>query len=395
MKKVLLKFAYFFSVCLFYLFRLIPIQKKKVIATSFKGMKFGDNPLYILNAIHKLDPSIECIWLKGRTALYDVPSWIKVVSYRFDNWKTIYEIATAMVWIDSHRIKSCVKKRKGQLFIETWHGGLGIKRVEMDVPAFVNNDYVIKELETTNKYADVYISQSDHLTNIYRRAFGYTGPVYKSGYPKNDLFFNDNQELVSSVKNHFGISDKKICLYAPTFRDSFNKCIDISIYDIDFDALRIALQNKFGGEWAIMVKWHPLYARDLNSKVQLDDTIINASSYQNMQELILSADVMITDYSSCIFDAFLRDIPCFTYAKDFDEYKIERGVYYQMEELPFSYAKNNEELIKNIQGFDNNSYLQRITDFKKLTGLRETGHASEDIAEKILEFMSGKNVVWS
>jgi CDP-glycerol glycerophosphotransferase len=108
-----------------------------------------------------------------------------------------------------------------------------------------------------------------------------------------------------------------------------------------------------------------------------------------MQELILGCDAFISDYSSCIFDAAIREIPCFTYANDFQEYKGDRGVYYEMEELPFAYAKNNDELINNIQRFDYDDYIKKWNEFKIRTGLYETGHASKDIAYVIGEFVKG------
>ena len=102
------------------------------------------------------------------------------------------------------------------------------------------------------------------------------------------------------------------------------------------------------------------------------------------------------DYSSCIFDAALRRIPCFTYATDFDQYKYEeRGVYYEMEELPFPYAKNNDELEQNVRTFDMEDYLKKWDAFAVRMGLKETGHAAKDIAEKMADFLNGKKVTWN
>ena len=109
----------------------------------------------------------------------------------------------------------------------------------------------------------------------------------------------------------------------------------------------------------------------------------------------MATDVMISDYSSCIFDAALRRIPCFTYATDFEQYKNEeRGVYYEMEELPFPYATNNDELEQNIKVFNEKNYLQKWDAFTVRMGLNETGHAAKDIAEKMIALLQGKPVEW-
>ena len=377
---------------MFYLFRLFPI-KKKVVATCFKGQKYGDNPQFLLEELHKIDHKIDIVWLKDPGQTYDVPDWIRVSFYNL-RVKTIYELSTAKVWIDTHRLRTQIRKRKGQVFIETWHGGLGIKRIEGDVEEFRNLKWLMDEVLHTNRLANVFISQSDHLTNIYRRAFGYTGPVYKSGYPKNDILFTDKREVFLKIRSNFELpKDIKLFMYAPSFRDYFYQGINTDVYDVDFVRVKTALERRFGGQWGVIVRWHPLFAQQLNEKMG-DLPVINATSYPDMQELILSVDAMLSDYSSCLFDGALREIPCFTYAKDFDKYKEERGVYFEMDELPFPYAKNNDELISNILNYNHDDYIEKWKQFTIRTGLHETGHATEDIANKIIDILNGKKVVW-
>jgi len=121
---------------------------------------------------------------------------------------------------------------------------------------------------------------------------------------------------------------------------------------------------------------------------------LDATRYQDMQELILAVDAMVSDYSSCLFDAALTRIPCFTFATDVDNYKADRGLYYEMEELPFPYATNNDELEQNILSFDEKEYLRRWDAFCVRMGLNETGHAAADIANKIMDFINGKPIEW-
>jgi CDP-glycerol glycerophosphotransferase len=205
-------------------------------------------------------------------------------------------------------------------------------------------------------------------------------------------------EVAAVVKKYFNIPLKnKIILYAPTFRDSIELTgkMDFSVYGIDFERLKMAVERKFGGEWSVIVKWHPFLANYAQSEVGAKGIdCIDATQYNDMQELIIASDIVISDYSSCIFDAALRNIPCFTFATDFEEYKEERGVYYEMEELPFPYAKNNDELESNVMNFDEKTYLDKWESFKNRMGLKETGHAAMDIAKKINEFMETGCVSW-
>ncbi len=393
-KKFLLdKIKIFISNLLYYGLRIFPLENKIVIRT-FEGRKFGDNPQFIAESILKKDSKIKIIWLKNVNSSYKVPKGIKVVEDK--GIRKFYEYYTAKVWIDTHRINKYLIKRKNQLVIETWHGGLGIKKIDGDVPKFRKIKKLMDEIENMCKITDIFISNSTHLTNIYRSAFGYKGKIWKCGYPKNDILIKGAFDVQSKVKQYYGIdNNRKIIVYAPTFRDKNRfKGFDSTLYDIDYEKLYIALKEKTGKEWSILVKHHPFLINRKKANEFCGEHVINANMYPDMQELILSADAFISDYSSCIFDAGLREIPCFTYAKDFEYFKKDRGVYYEMEELPFPYARNNDELISNIYQFDYGKYLSKWKKFVKKTGLYENGDASENIAYIILEFIYGnKNIL--
>jgi CDP-glycerol glycerophosphotransferase len=144
----------------------------------------------------------------------------------------------------------------------------------------------------------------------------------------------------------------------------------------------------------ILIRLHPSDKADgLECLSAYSNVVIDATRYPDMQELILASDAFFSDYSSCIFDAALCDIPCFTYANDFAAYKGDRGVYYEMEELPFPYAKSNDELVENILNFNYELYKKKWEAFKIRTGLLETGHAAKDIANAIDGFIKeGRNI---
>ena len=383
-------------IALFYLLRIFPIKKNKVLVCVSGGCLYDDNQKFIMEELHKLRPDMDVVWVRRRRYNYELPSWMRSVNWR--SWKWLYEYVTAKIWIDNGTLPDYFVKRKGQMYIETWHGGLGIKKVAMDevgALAKIRNDR--RYLKGTS-LADVYISNSDHLSIIYRRAFNYHGPIWKCGYPKNDMLVQNNPKEGMKARKDLGIpSDHKVLLYAPTWRLRFaeNHYIDMNVYDLDIQRLKKTLANKFGGEWMMLIRFHPLqrlYAKDFQ---EAHPEVKNVTDYQDMQRLLMATDVMVSDYSSCIFDAALRRIPCFAYATDFEQYKNEeRGVYYEMDELPFPYAKNNDEMEQNVKAFDMDGYLKKWDAFAVRMGLNETGHSAKDIAEKMAEFLDGKTVEW-
>ena len=347
-------------IVLFYLLRVFPIKRNKVIVCVSAGQRYDDNQKFIMEELHKLIPDLDIVWVKDPKYEYELPTWMRPVKWR--SWHWLYEYATAKIWTNNCCEPDYFVKRKGQLYVETWHGGLGIKKVAGDIIG----DYaagITKTLflKNASDMADVYISNSDHLSIIYRRAFKYHGSIWKCGYPKNDMLVQNNPEEGMKARKDLGIP---------------------------FD-------HKFGGEWTMLIRFHPslrLYAKGYQ---EAHPDVKDVTDYQDMQRLLMATDVMISDYSSCIFDAALRRIPCFTYATDFEQYKYEeRGVYYEMEELPFPYAKNNDELEQNVKAFDMEDYLKKWDAFTVRMGLNETGHAARDIAQKMADYLDGKKVEW-
>lgn len=393
LQRVALKLDYWLAGICYYIFRLLPLQDK-VVASAFRGRRYGDNPKFIVEELHRLNPEVDIVWLKNRHFSYELPPYIRTVSF-YHHIQKAYELATARVWVYSHRLEGNIRKRKGQLFIETWHGGLGIKKIEGGTPRDTLGERDKTELGNTVKLADLFISNSDHLSGIYRRAFQYTGPIWKCGYPKNDIFFREYNSIRHKVRMTYGLSDDvKIMLYAPTFRDSFEQGgFDSRPYEIDLERVRNALSERFGGQWRILLRWHPVMAEKMEKNgFGISENVNDATEYPDMQELIVASDAFVSDYSSCIFDAALNGIPSYIYAADFDEYAGERGTYYSLEELPFPYAEDNDEMVANILAYDEEKYKNRWDDFSKRTGLFETGHAGNDIARLIHEFLSDNGI---
>lgn len=366
---------------IFLLMRLIPVNDKKIVFTSAKGKRYGDNPMYISDELLKRRKGYNLVWLVDKKVDVSIPDEIRRVDYTFKN--VAYELATSKVWVDSNMKYSGFLKRKNQLYVQTWHGSYGLKKIAGDLGDKL--PYIDRRNHKYNaKRIDIMVSNSKKTTEIYRNAFWYSGEILEYGSPRNDIFFENSEYIRNKVDTALGTAGKRIVLYAPTFRNDY-RTDDLNL---DYDRLLAVLSDKFGGEWMVLVRLHPNNIADAKDFIKYTNRIINATNYSIMQDLLLASDVLITDYSSCMFDFISTGKKCFIYASDLEKYDHERGYYFKMSELPFPLAQNNDELEENIKTFDEDKYNSKIEMLFKFVGLNETGHASEKVADYIEEWMA-------
>ncbi|MCM1181112.1 MAG: CDP-glycerol glycerophosphotransferase family protein [Clostridium sp.] len=341
-----------------------------------KGKRYGDNPKYIADEILRKNLDYEIVWLIKSADYAEWPEGIRPVKYTPIH--VAYHLATARIWIDSNTKPLGVLKRKGQYYIQTWHGSYGLKKMYGDIPDKMNL-FDKRNIQYNSKIQDLFVSNSDFYSEIYRRAFWYSGEILKCGSPRNDIFFTENQQCLLRVQAFFKIKDKKIALYAPTYRNDF----DTDAYHLDFERLRGNLAKRFGGDWVILVRLHPHNMIDAEKFLDYTDTIVNATTYSVMQELLVAADLLISDYSSCMFDFVTTKKPCFMYASDAQKYKEEHDFYFNIYELPFPLAQNNDEMEEKILQFDDDLYQKDLEDMFKKVGLCETGTACRQVVDWI------------
>lgn len=359
---------------------IFPIKKNKIVCCNMKGKRYGDNPKYITDILLQKEKNLDIVWLINDPTDTEIPKSVRAVKNDF--WHQIYELSTAKVWIDSNTKQYGFRKRKNQLYIQTWHGSYGLKKIYGDIIDKVSK-IDIANVKYNSRNTDIMISNAKRTSEIYRRAFWYQGNILENGSPRNDIFFKNNEDVKNKVRNYFGLSGKKVVLYAPTFRVDYR----VSDLNLNYDILLQALSNRFGGEWVVLVRLHPNNLQDAKSFIQYTDKIINASEYDVMQELLVASDVLVTDYSSCMFDFVTNGKPCFLYASDIARYKEERDNYYELEDLPFPVATNEQELKEVITTFNADKYKKELNNLFEEVGLKETGHASEIAADYILKWM--------
>ena len=207
------------------------------------------------------------------------------------------------------------------------------------------------------------------------------------GMPRNDIFFQKDSSIREKVYKYYGLDTKsKFILFAPTFRteqqDPYTKKIHISTMDIQRAVNSV--NKKFGEQlWNFGIRLHPkLRNTDIAEK-----GIVNCTDYPDIQELLYSADILITDYSSLMWDFSLTGKPCFIYADDIDEYEREHGFYMPSSQWPYPIARTNDELEKNILSFDLLKYQDAVKKHHKESGSYEQGKACETVINLIENYI--------
>lgn len=369
------------------LFSCLPIKKNKLILFSYYGSQYGDSPKYISEYIlkHYPDQRFHIVWAftdpDSKHHLKNVRK-VKMMSLRY-----FYTLCTSKVIITNYRMTDAFVKRKNQYYIQTWHSSLRLKQIEKDAAHDLPAHYVEMAKKDSAK-CDLLLSGSKYSTEIFKRAFWYGGEIFEHGTPRNDVLVENNASRRRAVLDKLNIrSEKKVLLYAPTFRKNSN----LEIYHLDWKKITRRLQATFGGQWTVLVKLHPHLIAE-SDKLLYGDNVVNVTSYDDIQELLLAADVLISDYSSLIFDYAITKRPCFLYVPDVEEYTSQdRKLYFEINDLPFINAVSHNDLLGKMINFDDAHYKQQLEQFMARVGSFEKGNASEHVARHINEICYGKH----
>lgn len=368
---------------IFRVFYIFPIKKNRVMFQAFREKQYSCNPKYISMKLRELyGDEVEIGWAfkNPEPFRYLEKEGIRVLKSRT---LELYKFAlTAKVICTNTYYKTTLPRRRGQYFIRTWHGGGAYKRVgSMEQLPYLKR----KSLALQAQGAHLYLSSSKAFTQMtIRDSFGYKGEVMECGMPRNDVLLNgDHAEISSRVRKALGLKDdERLALYAPTYRYD----LGLDHYNLDYEGAIRALETRFGGKWRFAFRTHNFVEMKAGAKIGSD--VIGATDYPDMQELLIAADVLFTDYSSSIWDMSLMMKPAFLYATDLKAYESGRDFYMDIHLWPFPLSENNEELMKNIISFDEEKYRQDVKNHHDTLGSCETGHASEMVAKRIREVMT-------
>ncbi|MDT2660056.1 CDP-glycerol glycerophosphotransferase family protein [Enterococcus hulanensis] len=388
------------------LIKCVPIKKNRIVFSSFNG-HYSDNPKYISESFHSLYPEIEIVWLLDDAHFEAAPSYVKKV--KVDSFFSFIYEGSAIAIVDNvygnrsvelinrkwsskfkFNIISFFNKKKGQKIFTTWHG-TPLKRMGRDQ---INTSIIDFDCPNTT----MILGNQFTIDIMKHLSFGKI-KMELIGTPRNDILFDHSVKRTDEIRKKLNLpSEKKIILFAPTFRTNSSSTLDRNIQrsgieqlkSICLDQLFEVLSEKFGGDWVMVCRFHYhveelVEWRRLNEKYS--EKIINGNLFDDMSEYMYCSDILLTDASSCMFDFSLTQKPCFLFFPDVKHYESEeRGFYMAIEELPFSLSKNSNELLDNIKTFDWLVYKSATAHICKKINVVDQANSSE----KVTHFISSK-----
>ncbi len=369
--------------------KILPLSDDIVVFESNVGRNYSGNvrAIYEYMLEQGLDKKYRFVW-----SIEDVKTKIpgRVSIVRRTRLKYLYYMSIARVWVSDSRMPKWLVKRDGVTYIQTWHGTpLKKLALDMDVLSMGGSTDVEKYRENFKQNShtwDYLISQNPFSTETFRRCFDFHKEMLEIGYPRNDVLFKmNNKRDIDELKRRLKLpKDKKIILYAPTWRD--DQFVAKSRYkfasDMDYDVMRENLSD----EYIMIVKYHYL-VEDKVDWTKYKGFIYEFNQHADIAELYLVADMLITDYSSVMFDYSLLKRPMFFFAYDMENYKNNlRGFYFDfLATAPGPIVQDTKSLADAIINYDESEWKDKYKAFSDKYNSCDDGHASKKVSELIEE----------
>ncbi|GFI49089.1 teichoic acid poly(glycerol phosphate) polymerase [Lachnospiraceae bacterium] len=364
------------------IFWIIPIKNKEFLFLSFDGKQYSDSPKYISEYLQENVDGLEFTWAFNEIGKYD---YLLNRGFKLIDRKSLLFIITCTnvkYIVTNNYIPSYIPIRKSQILLNTWHGGSPLKTV-----GFMESNpdpYNVFYYKLQNDRYTAFLSSSVFVTEgVLMDSFHYYGQVLPYGMPRNSILFTDHEDVINKVYNYFNLSrspNSKIIIYAPTFRGSADEGFFLpQEQQLDIDGLLDILEEIAEDHYYFLFRAHHAMADSISS-----NKAIIATDYPDMQELLCAADILITDYSSCMGDMALMKKPVFLYTPDLEDYISSRGFYWDIYSLPFPIAKTNSSFFDVIKAFDVSEYEAGVQAYLDRLGSYESADSTQKAVEWIL-----------
>ena len=357
-----------------------PLKKNRIAIYSLKQHGYSCNLKYLTEYLNRHHPGrFELLWIvRGEEDLealrsHGIPA---VTLHSKEHFR--YRIQAGIV-ITNDEFYPVFFKRPGQIYVNTWHGAINYKKIGY---AGLEFDNPIQKLiyRMNNPCPDLFISGSRSFTDTASESFGFPREIFlEAGLPRNDILCTGDAAVRARVKESLGIApDKKVLLYAPTFRKGgFGPG-----QGLDHARAAQILSERFGGEWVVLLRQHYFVAERHENLACL----IDVSGYEDMQELILCADCLISDYSSCMWDFLATGNPVFVYAPDLAAYTAEdRSFFIPMDRWPYPVSTDMAALEDIIRHFDPAAFAARAAAHRKEFGSFDQGRACATLTDYLMK----------
>lgn len=379
----------------------VKIDEKTIIFCSFNGKSYSCSPkaiyLYMLNNEKYKD--YKFIWAFKEIDKYkelEKENNTTLVEMKSKDYKKY--LAKAKYWIFNYKVPDYLYPKKNQIFVQCWHG-TPLKRLGCDLEHFDNVLNTMKGMKKRYKIEaskiSYFISPSKFATERFVSAWnlkeiGKENIMIEKGYPRNDFLFNYTEEDVLKIRKKLGIENekRKIILYAPTYRANQHNSSLGYVYkeEVDFEKLK----EDIGNDFIVLFRPHYFIANSFDFE-KYAGFVYDVSKVDDINELYIISDILITDYSSVFFDFANLKRPIIFYMYDLEEYRDKsNGFYIDLKELPWKITRTQEEMEKEIEHIAKNfKYDESYVEFNKKYNYLDDGNASERVVN---EFMKTKGV---
>ncbi|PKK12652.1 bifunctional glycosyltransferase family 2 protein/CDP-glycerol:glycerophosphate glycerophosphotransferase [Thermomonospora sp. CIF 1] len=351
---------------------------------AYRSRQYSCNPRGIFEELRRRDLGIECVWVSN-DGQFPTPEGARVV---LTNSREHYEVmAQARFIFANWSQRPWFSKRPGQTYVQCWHG-TPLKKLGYDVhdmPYKRTQGVIWMEYDVPQW--DLLLSQNAFSIPLFRRAFRYDGEVLESGYPRNDLLRRpERHELAAQVRRRLGIpAGKRVIMYAPTWRDDLYLDLSTRAFQLKLDMA--AAQAALGDDHVLLLRTHYLVTD--RPKAELGDFVIDVSNYPDIAELYLITDVLVTDYSSAMFDFAVTGRPMVFFTYDLERYRDHvRGFYFDFEaEAPGPLLRTSEEVIETLRDLDRISagYGDAYAAFAARYCPHDDGYAAARVLDHLLK----------
>lgn len=367
--------------------KILPIDHRIILFESNVGRNYTGNPKAIYEEMIRLglDRKYRCYFILEDIEM-KIPGSAK--SIKRNRLRYFYYFAIAGVWISDTRFPKYIIKRQDTIYIQTWHG-TPLKRLALDLDAVYMSGETSLEDYKRNFYNNVQtwdylLSQNNYSTEIFKKAFGFKKKILEIGYPRNDILYRENnKDEIYKIKERLGLpQDKRIVLYAPTWRDNEYYTNGIYKFSSGLDFSLLMEQMKEDTVW--LVKYHYLIMDRIDWSAY-EGFIYTFDKSYDISLLYLVSDMMVTDYSSVMFDYSILKRPMLFYCYDLSEYKDTlRGFYFDfLKEAPGPVVQTTEALIESIKEYDYELYRENYEAFIAKYNHADDGNASRKIINLI------------
>ncbi|XRQ05976.1 bifunctional glycosyltransferase/CDP-glycerol:glycerophosphate glycerophosphotransferase [Actinomadura welshii] len=351
---------------------------------AYRGRQYSCNPRGIYDELRRRGTDLECVWVTAngqfgrptgaRTVLAGTREYYEALArarYVFGNWSQ----------------KEWFAKRDDQTYVQCWHG-TPLKRIGYDVKQMpYKRPQGVDWMEYDVAHWDLLLAQNAFSVPLFRRAFRYDGPVFESGYPRNDILNSPHrEEMASAVRRRLGVPEgKRVVLYAPTWRDDFHHTAGSRAFRLELDVDRF--RAELGHDHVLLLRTHYLVTD--RPTLRPGDCVMDVSVYPDISELFLISDVLVTDYSSSMFDFAVTGRPMVFFTYDLERYRDHvRGFYFDFDaEAPGPLLRTSREVIEVLRepGALDAGFRDARAAFAARYCPHDDGHAASRVLDRVLQ----------